>query len=117
MTNIIEAELEILRCLGMKPNYSEWARIHGISRQTISKYDKGFIKQETRNKKSKLDQYRDEIIEKINLPGATITGVYKYFYNKDKTICSRSNFDYYVRKHKLKEKKKIIRSSKIWDKA
>lgn len=106
MTNRIEAELKVLRCLGMKPNYSELARMHGISRQTISKYDKGFIKKETRDKKSKLDPYRGEIKEKINLPGATITGVYKYFYNKDKTIGSRSNFDYYVRKHKLKEKKK-----------
>jgi len=105
MINRIEAELKILRCLGMKPNYSELERLHGITRQTISKYDKGFKKKETREKGSKLDPYKEEIIEKFNLAGATITGVYKYLYNKDNTIGSRSNFDYYVRKHKLKEKK------------
>lgn len=108
MTNRIEAELKILRCLNLKANYSELARIHSISRQTISKYDKGFSKKETREKKSKLDPYKDEIKEKINLPGVTITGVYKYFYNKDKAIGSRSNFDYYVRKHKLIDKKKSL---------
>lgn len=89
MINRIEAELKILRCLGMKPNYSELERLHGITRQTISKYDKGFEKKETREKGSKLDPYKEEIIEKFNLAGATITGVYKYLYNKDNTIGSR----------------------------
>lgn len=92
----------------MKPNYSDLARKYGVSRQTISKYDKGFEKKETRNRKSKLDKYREEIEEKINLAGATITGVYKYFYSKDKTIGTRSNFDYYIRKHKLRSKNKSV---------
>jgi len=92
----------------MKPNYSNLARKYGVSRQTISKYDKGFEKKETRNRKSKLDKYREEIEEKINLAGATITGVYKYFYSKDKTIGTRSNFDYYIRKHKLRSKNKSV---------
>jgi len=104
----IKAELNILRCLNMKPNYSNLARKYGVSRQTISKYDKGFEKKETRNRKSKLDKYREEIEEKINLAGATITGVYKYFYSKDKTIGTRSNFDYYIRKHKLRSKNKSV---------
>lgn len=104
----LEGALNILRCLKMKPNYSELSKIYRISRQTISKYDKGFKKKGQRAKGSILDKYADEIKEKINLPGATITGVYKYFYSKDSSIGSRSNFDYYVRKHKLIEKKKII---------
>ena len=106
MIEIVKAELNILRCLKMKPNYSELARKYGVSRQTISKYDKGFEKKGTRDRKSKLDKYKEDIIEKINLTGATITGVYKYFYSIDKTIGSRSNFDYYIRKHKLKNKNK-----------
>ncbi|KGG80149.1 hypothetical protein Y919_07790 [Caloranaerobacter azorensis H53214] len=105
---VIKAELNILRCLNMKPNYSDLARRYGVSRQTISKYDKGFERKETRKRKSKLDKYREEIEEKINLAGATITGVYKYFYSKDKTIGTRSNFDYYIRKHKLKSKNKSV---------
>lgn len=108
MIEIIKAELNILGCLKMKPNYSELARKHGVSRQTISKYNNGFEKKETRDRKSKLDKYREEIKEKINLVGATITGVYKYFYSKDNTIGSRSNFDYYVRKHKLISKTKSV---------
>jgi transposase-like protein len=59
----------------MKPNYSELSKIYRISRQTISKYDKGFKKKGQRAKGSILDKYADEIKEKINLPGATITGV------------------------------------------
>ena len=108
MIEMIKTELNILRCLRMKPNYSDLARRYGISRQTISKYDNGYEKKETRDKKSKLDKYKEDIKEKINLAGATITGVYKYFYSKDDTIGSRSNFDYYIRKHKLKSKSKSV---------
>nr|WP_204615261.1 DDE-type integrase/transposase/recombinase [Desulforadius tongensis] len=32
----------------------------------------------------------------------------KYFYAKDKTIGTRSNFNYYIRKHKLKSKNKSV---------
>ena len=106
MIKKVKADLLILRNLNMKPNYSELERKYGISRQTIAKYDKGFEKKKTRNKASVLDKYRIEITEKINLEGATITGVYKYFYSKDQKIGSRSNFDYYVRKHKLITKTK-----------
>lgn len=106
MIEKIKGELSIFRCLNMKPNYSELSRKYGVSRQTIAKYDKGFTKKETRNRTSKLDQYKEEIEEKLNLPGSTITGVYKFFYSKDNTIGCRSNFDYYVRKNKLKTKNK-----------
>jgi transposase len=101
MITKVKADLLILRNLNMKPNYSELSRKYGITRQTIAKYDKGFEKKETRNRASALDEHYQEISEKINLPGATITGVYKYFYNKNNKIGCRSNFDYYVRKHKL----------------
>ena len=107
MKKEVETRLKILRCLNMKPNYSELSREYGVSRQTISKYDKGFKKRESKARGSRLDKYREEIREKVNLIGATITGVYKYFLSKDPEIGSRSNFDYYVRKHKLLEKKSI----------
>lgn len=106
MTEQLQVDLLIMRNLKMKPNYSELERKYGLTRQTISKYDKGFVKKETRERISVLDKYKSEIIEKINLPGATITGVYKYFNDKDEAIGSRSNFDYYIRKHDLIIKKK-----------
>lgn len=102
----IKSDLSIMRYYKMKPNYSELARRYGISRQTISKYDNGFEKKGSRERGSRLDKYKSEIIEKLNLPGATITGVYKFLHKKDNSIGTRSNFDYYVRKHKLKKKKK-----------
>ncbi|MCQ6253838.1 hypothetical protein [Methanocaldococcus sp.] len=96
-----ELALRQLRSLGMKPNYSELSRKYGVSRQTISKYDKGFKRAKKRKRVSVLDKYREEIKEKLSLPGSTITGVYKFIFRKDPNIGSRSNFDYYVRNHNL----------------
>ena len=106
MIEQLQVDLLIMSNLKMKPNYSKLERKYGLTRQTISKYDKGFVKKETRVRTSVLDKYKSEIIEKINLPGATITGFYKYFKDKDDAIGSRSNFDYYIRKHDLIIKKK-----------
>ena len=92
----------------MKPNYSELSRKYGVSRQTISKYDKGFKRAKKRKRGSVLDKYRKEIQEKLSLPGSTITGVYKFILGKASNIGSRSNFDYYVRKHNLISDKKSI---------
>lgn len=108
MITEMKANLNIMRYYNMKPNYSDLSRKYGITRQTISKYDKGFEKKTSRKKISKLDKYKEDIIDKINIPGATITGVYKYFHNIDTTIGTRSNFDYYVRKHKLIQKQQKI---------
>ena len=87
-----ELALRQLRILGMKPNYSELSRKYGVSRQTISKYDKGFKRAKKRKRGSVLDKYREEIQEKLSLPGSTITGVYKFILRKDPNIGSRSTF-------------------------
>ncbi len=101
--------LIMYRNLNMKANYSELSRKYGISRQTISKYDKGFKKKERRDKDSKLDKYKEEITKKLSLPGATITGVYKFMKNKypEDDLGCRSNFDTYVRSRKLIKPKTI----------
>lgn len=98
-----EQDLLVLRNLNMKVNCSALSRKYGISRQTISRYVKGFKKKQSREKPSKLDKYKDEIMEKMSFSGVTITGVYEYFRNKysDADFGSRSNFDFYVRKHNL----------------
>jgi transposase len=98
--------LKIFEELKMKVNYSELSRFYGISRQTISKYNKGYMPSKSRKRNSVLDKYKSEISDKLSLPGSTITGVYKYIYSKDSSIGSRSNFDYYVRKHNLRQKSK-----------
>ena len=84
--NKVRRDILVLETLGIKPNYSELSRIYNIDRRTIQKYKDGYLKnKETKNRKSKLEPLKNEIKEKLELPGATITGVYQYF-NKDEKI-------------------------------
>lgn len=104
--NKVRSDILVLETLGIKPNYSELSRIYNVDRRTIQKYKDGYSKnKETKNRKSKLEPLKDEIKEKLELPGATITGVYQYF-NKDEKICTYSNFYKFVKKFELKPKKK-----------
>ena len=99
-------DLAIMDTLDIKPNYSELSRKYKVDRRTIKKYHLGYEgKPQNKNKTSKLDKYSEEIIQKINLTGATIKGTYKYFQNKYEKIGSYSNFKTYVRKHNLIEEK------------
>lgn len=93
-----------MRTLNIKPNYSELARIYNCDRRTVKKYDTEFIEnKQKRNRKSKLDSIKEEIKQKLSLPGATITGTYQYFCEK-LSIGTYSNFYKYVTKEKLKTK-------------
>ena len=104
--NEIRKEILILETLEIKPNFSELSRKYNLDRRTIKKYKDGYFKnKEIKNRKSVLEPIRDEIKEKLELPGATIVGVYQYF-NKDKNICTYSNFYKYVQKYELKPKRK-----------
>ena len=101
----LKQELLIMKSLKIKPNYSELSRQYKIDRRTIEKYNNGYCKDNIkRNKKSKLDEIKDEIKEKLELPGITINGLYQYFkYEKD--IGTYSNFYKYIQKYELKPKK------------
>lgn len=102
----VMGDLKIMETLGIKPNYSELARKYGIDRRTIKKYHEGYEgKPKTKNKKSKLNAYTEEITQKINLTGATIKGTYMYFKKKYENIGTYSNFKTYVRKNNLLEPK------------
>ena len=102
----LRQELLIMKSLKIKPNYAELSRLYKFDRRTIEKYNNGYSRENLkRNKKSKLDEIKDEIKEKLELPGITITGLYQYF-SKNKDIGSYSNFYKYVQKHKLKPKKR-----------
>lgn len=103
--NKIRKEILILKTLGIKINYSELSRIYKIDRRTIKKYEDGYENKKTPiNRKSMLDNIKNEIKEKLELPGATIVGVYQYF-SRDIRIGTYSNFYKYVIKHNLKSKK------------
>ena len=103
---IMKGQLEIMKTLGIKPNFSELERNFKINRHTIKKYYEGYEgKKETRNRASKLDKYYDEIKSKINLVGITQKGLYEYLYEKDNKIGTYSNFKKYLTKHNLKPNK------------
>ncbi|SHF45909.1 hypothetical protein SAMN02746091_02574, partial [Caloramator proteoclasticus DSM 10124] len=71
MMNII-AQLNILKAMELKPNFSELAREYGMDRRTVKKYFEGYEgKPKTKNKTSKLDKYFDEIKAKLAIKGTT----------------------------------------------
>ena len=101
----LKQELLIMKTLNIKPNYSELSRIYKIDRRTIKKYNNGNCRKNiTIIRKSKLDDLKNEIKEKLELPGITVTGLYQYF-SKDKNIGTYSNFYKYIKKHNLKPNK------------
>ena len=94
-----------MKSLKIKPNYSELSRIYKLDRRTIEKYNNGYSKENLkRNKKSKLDEIKEEIKEKLELPGITISGLYQYFKAK-KDIGTYSNFYKYIKKYELRKTK------------
>ena len=103
--NELRRELIILRELEIKPNYAELARKYNCDYRTVKKYNAGYEgKPSTRRRKSYLDQYENEIKEKINKIGATKKSVYEYMKDKYLNVGSYSNFRYYIKKHKLMSK-------------
>ena len=101
----LKQELLIMQSLKIKPNYSELSRLYKFDRRTIEKYNNGYSKENLkRNRKSKLDEIKEEIKEKLELPGITIKGLYQYF-QAEKDIGTYSNFYKYIQKYELKQKK------------
>ena len=104
----MKGQLEIMKTLGIKPNFSELERTYGINRHTIKKYYDGYEgSSPIRNKTSKIDPYYDEIKIKIELAGVNIMSLYQYFHDKDSKIGTYSNFKKYLKKHNLKPIKNI----------
>ena len=100
----LKQELLVSKTLNIKLNYSDLSRKYKIDRRTIKKYNNGYETKVTRERKSKLDDFKDIVKEKLELSGATIIGVYQYISSKHE-IGSYSNFHKYVIKNNLKPKK------------
>lgn len=101
----LKQELLIMRTLKVKPNYSELSRLYKIDRRTIQKYNNGYDKDNSeRIRSSKLDKYLNDIKEKLELPGITVTGLYQYFKDFD-NVGTLSNFYKYIKKRNLKPPK------------
>lgn len=91
-----------MKTLNIKPNFSELSRIYKVDRRTIKRYNEGYSREDTKViRKSKLDKFKEEIKEKLELPGITITGLYQYL-SKKEDIGTYSNFYKYIKKCNLK---------------
>lgn len=106
MTNLM-GQINIIKAMNIKPNFSQLGREYGLDRRTVKKYYEGYEgKSKVRNKGSKLDKYYDEIKAKLFIKGVTVKGVYEYFLNNNYDIGTYSNFVKYVNKKGLKPSKK-----------
>lgn len=108
MNKNLKGDLSIMDSMGIKPNYAALGRKYGMDWRTVKKYHLGYQgKPSTRNKGSKLDEYRNEIIDKLSIRRLTVRGVYEFFVKKYgiSNIGSYSNFNEYVKKNKLKPAK------------
>lgn len=107
ITNLI-GQINIIKGMNIKPNYSELAREYGIDRRTVKKYCEGYEgKSKTRNKPSKLDKYYEEIKTKLSIKGITVKAVYEYLIDKKYNVGSYSNFIKYVKSKDIKTSKKV----------
>ena len=109
MIKNLKGELAVMDNLGIKPNYAALGRKYGMDPRTVKKYHNGYEgRSSTRNKGSKLDEYRAEITDKLTIRRLTVQGVYQFLINKYgvSRIGSYSNFNRYVKQHKLKPKSK-----------
>ena len=107
-TDQLLAELKIMDFSEIKPNYAALGRKYHLDPRTVKKYHEGYKgKPKSRDKPSKLDEYKDKIIEKLAIPRTTKKGAYKVLvklYGFDK-IGTYSNFKVYCKKRGLKPKK------------
>lgn len=104
----ITAQLNILKAMDLKPNFSQLSREYGIDRRTVKKYYEGYEgRPKTKNKPSKLDKYFDEIKAKLAIKGTTVKAVYEYFVSKGYDMSTYSNFNKYIKRKKLKQTEKI----------
>ena len=107
MNNNLKGELAVMDSLGIKPNYAALGRKYGMDWRTIKKYHEGYEgKPSTRRKRSKLDDYKQEITDKLTIRRITVRGVYEFMVKKYgyERIGSYPNFNKYVVKNKLKPK-------------
>lgn len=83
MNNNLKGELAVMDSFGIKPNYAALGRKYGMDWHTVKKYHEGYEgKPSTRNKGSKLDDYRQEIKDKLTIRRITVRGVYEFMVKK-----------------------------------
>ena len=108
----IQAEVIVLKKMEIKPVYSVIAEKYDIDYRTVKKaYKAGYEeKKERKQRISKLDSYREEIVLKLAIKRSSIRSTYnflltKYGLNK---IGAYSTLKHYIKTHNLKENSRQI---------
>jgi transposase len=87
-----------------KVNYSEIARDLGIDRRTVKKYYNQEEKQSKKPKSSTIDEYYILIKKLLSEESKQLfsykSHLYRYLQRELGLTCTRSNFNYYINKHK-----------------
>jgi putative transposon-encoded protein len=112
MKDNLLGQLLLLKTMGIKPNYSELARVYGMDRHTIKKYfeNGGKMERKGNDRKSIYDKYIDDIENQFSKPGVNKIGAYEFLkdkYGKD-NIGSYSGFRHYTVRKGLKIQKAQI---------
>ena len=83
MKNNLKGELAVMDSLDIKHNYAALGRKYGMDWRTVKKYHNGYEgRPDKRNKGSKLDEYRNEIKDKLAIKRITVQGVYHFMLKK-----------------------------------
>lgn len=110
MQKNLKGEIEIMKNLGIKPNYSAIARECGMDWRTVKKYCDGYEgKPKKHSKSSKLDKYADVIADKLSIRNITVKGVYEFMVSQYgiSEIGSFTNFNAYVKRHGIRNEKAV----------
>ena len=110
MQKNLKGEIEIMKNLGIKPNYSAIAREYGMDWRTVKKYCDGYEgKPKKHSKPSKLDKYADVIADKLSIRNITVKGVYEFMVSQYgiSEIGSYTNFNAYVKRHGIRNEKAV----------
>lgn len=99
MRDDIIREINYFRERGMKPNYSELARVNKADRRTIRKYcDNPSVARKKREYHSSIEEFDEIIQDKIGIPGITYRSIYSFLVNEKGLKKKYPTFTEYCRK-------------------
>ncbi|MGO5210877.1 hypothetical protein [Parafannyhessea sp. LCP21S3_E6] len=84
METNLSGEMDMLRKMGVRPNFSEMARRYGMDRDTVAKHWKEGAEMEDGGsaRRSGFDRYRDETGDRAQIPGVTMKAIQEWLLDR-----------------------------------
>lgn len=106
--NLLREDINTLKNLKVKPNFSALARKYDVDRHTVKKYwDNENLNKKRGPRKSYYDEFHDEISDMIIIKQMSISKVHKTLIKKYESRGFNGTYSallYYVRARKIVEK-------------